>query len=84
MSEPTFTPLALAISFAGGPAALARFITEHQGKISAQAICDWKRCPADRAVVVEKATVDPESGKPRVSRHELRPDVFPADEREAA
>lgn len=58
-----------AIESAGGPAELARFITEHHTKITAQAICDWKRCPPGRVLVVERA-----SGVPR---HELRPDIYP-------
>ena len=36
--------------------------------ISPQAISQWKRCPAERALDVEKA-----SG---VSRHDLRPDIY--------
>lgn len=72
--------LARAIDFAGGPAELARFITEHQEKITAQAVCDWKRCPPARVIVVERATADPDTGQPRVTRHELRPDVYPAEQ----
>lgn len=60
-----------AIRLAEGPAALARFITEHYGQITAQAICDWKRCPAPRVLQVEAAT----NGE--VTRHELRPDLYP-------
>jgi DNA-binding transcriptional regulator YdaS (Cro superfamily) len=73
-----------AIQAAGGPADLARFITEHQGPITAQAICDWKRCPPARVLIVEKAAGTDGNGKPRVSRQELRPDLYPDDEREAA
>jgi len=60
-----------AIELAGGPAALARFISEHYESITAQAVCDWKRCPPKRVLQVEKA-VDA-----RVGRHELRPDLYP-------
>lgn len=74
------TALERAIAAAGGPAALARFITEHQEKITAQAICDWKRCPPKRVLLVERAAgVDPETGRPKVSRHELRPDLYPVE-----
>lgn len=66
-----------AIDEAGGPAELARFITENYEKISAQAICDWKRCPPRRVIAVEQAT------KGRVKRHELRPDIFPKERRAA-
>ena len=60
-----------AIEAAGGPAELARFITEHHERITAQAICDWRRCPPTRVLIVEKA-----SG---VSRHKLRPDIYPQE-----
>lgn len=73
-----------AINLAGGPAELARFITEHHEPITAQAICDWKSCPPKRVLVVEKATGTDGRGRPRVSRHELRPDLYPPDEKVAA
>jgi len=67
------TVLEIAIKAAGGPAKLARFITENfKPPISAQAICGWRRCPPKRVIQVEQAT----GGK--VPRHRLRPDVFPA------
>lgn len=69
-----------AIEAAGGPAELARFITEHQEKITAQAVCDWKRCPPARVLIVERATGTNGNGLPRVSRHELRPDLYPREE----
>lgn len=69
-----------AITAAGGPAELARFITEHQGPITAQAICDWKRCPPARVLTVEKAAGVDGHGKLRVSRHELRPDLYPEEQ----
>lgn len=72
-----------AIEAAGGPAELARFITEHQGPISAQAVCDWKRCPPARVLIVERATGTDGHGRPRVARHELRPDLYPAEEQPA-
>ena len=61
-----------AIREAGGVAALARALD-----IKTQSISGWTRCPADRAIDVEVAT----GGK--VTRYELRPDVFRlADARE--
>lgn len=71
------TALDHAIKVAGGPAALAKFISENYGEITAQAICDWRKCPPRRVLQVEAAT------KGIVSRHRLRPDLYPAD-REAA
>lgn len=71
--------LTRAIEVAGGPAELARFITENHEQITAQAVCDWKRCPPRRVLLVERATVDPETGQPQVTRHDLRPDLYPVE-----
>ncbi|TAL01394.1 MAG: pyruvate, phosphate dikinase, partial [Rhodospirillaceae bacterium] len=57
-----------AISEAGGVAALARAIN-----VTSQAISQWERVPAERALAVEAAT----SGK--VTRQQLRPDLYPKD-----
>lgn len=67
-----------AIELSGGPAELARFITANQGPITAQAICDWRRCPAGRVLTVEQAT------KGEVTRHDLRPDIYPREQAAAA
>ena len=56
-----------AITEAGGVAALARAIN-----VTSQAISQWDRVPAERVIAVEAA-----SGG-RVSRHELRADLYPA------
>jgi len=56
-----------AITEAGGTAALARTIN-----VTPQAVSQWDRVPAERALAVEQAT----GGK--VTRHELRPDLYPA------
>jgi DNA-binding transcriptional regulator YdaS (Cro superfamily) len=67
--------LAKAIENSGGPAALARAI----GGLTSQAVSQWKKCPADRVLDVERLT--------GVSRHDLRPDIFgpaPAATGEAA
>ncbi|TXN26866.1 YdaS family helix-turn-helix protein [Methylobacterium sp. WL19] len=58
------TALTLAIRMAGGPKALGERIG-----ISSQAISQWVECPPRRVIAVEAA-----SG---VSRHELRPDLYP-------
>jgi DNA-binding transcriptional regulator YdaS (Cro superfamily) len=57
-----------AVEGCGGPAKLAAALTERGIKITPQAISQWKRVPADRAILVEVIT--------GISRHELRPDVF--------
>lgn len=58
--------LTKAIKFAGGTARLAAYLG-----LRSQAISQWNRCPPSRAIAVEKATGG------RVSRHELRPDIYP-------
>lgn len=79
----TKTPSALerAIALVGGPTSLARFITANDRRpITPQGVHQWKECPSDRVLVVERATVDPATGKPRVSRSELRPDLYPLEQ----
>ncbi|WP_092047071.1 transcriptional regulator [Methylobacterium pseudosasicola] len=58
------TALQRAIEAAGGTKALSRKIG-----ISSQAISQWQECPPLRVLGVEEA-----SG---ISRHELRPDLYP-------
>ncbi|GJE44840.1 transcriptional regulator [Methylobacterium soli] len=60
--------LKLAVEKAGGPAALGRVLG-----ISGAAISQWQICPPLRVLAVENA-----SG---VSRHDLRPDLYPAEAR---
>lgn len=62
-----------AIEEAGGPAALAKFISDNYEPITTQAICDWLRCPPLRVLQVERATGG------RTTRYELRPDLYPAE-----
>ncbi|WP_432804181.1 transcriptional regulator [Azospirillum argentinense] len=58
--------LSQAIAAVGGPAELGRRL-----QISSQAISQWRKCPPERVIQVEEAT----GGK--VSRHALRPDLYP-------
>jgi DNA-binding transcriptional regulator YdaS (Cro superfamily) len=56
-----------AIEIAGGMRALARAIgIRHQG------ISKWTKVPATQALAVEKAT--------GISRHVLRPDIYPRED----
>ncbi|MBC2655532.1 helix-turn-helix domain-containing protein [Pseudomonas sp. MSSRFD41] len=58
-----------AVKAAGGQSALARIL-----KVTPQAVqkmCASGRVPAERAIEIEKAT--------GVSRHELRPDLYPSE-----
>ena len=80
-NEVEIDPLQKAISLSGGPAALARFITENypDTPITAQAICDWKRCPPKRVAQVVRAAAEGAKAlgldrSPTAS--DLRPDVF--------
>lgn len=54
---------------AGGNTGLSRALG---GEITPQAIAQWKQVPAERALRVEGAT--------GVSRHRLRPDLYPDPE----
>jgi DNA-binding transcriptional regulator YdaS (Cro superfamily) len=58
---------------AGGATALARLICERfkHVTISPQAVWQWKMIPADRVLMVETVT--------GVSRHRLRPDLYPQE-----
>lgn len=60
------TALEKAITEAGGTASLARTIN-----VTPQAISQWERVPAERVIAVEEAT----GGK--VTRSDLRPDLYP-------
>lgn len=69
MEEITSAQAALssARKIAGGNAGIARAI----GGITPQAVSQWRRVPAERVIDVERI-----SG---VSRHELRPDIYPIE-----
>lgn len=71
------SPLERAIEAAGGLSALAASL-----KTKPQTVWNWhdRGIPAERVLDVERATVDSESGLPRVSRHELRPDIYPVEQ----
>lgn len=64
MSETPQEALARAIDTAGGYAALGRKL-----KITGEAIMQWETVPPLRVLEVERVT--------RVSRHLLRPDLYP-------
>lgn len=57
--------LSKAISMLGGNAAVARIF-----RISREAVGQWEKCPANRAVALAAATGN------RVTPKQLRPDVF--------
>lgn len=71
MTNPRTEALADAIKAAGGLAALAGPLG-----ITAQAISQWDEVPPLRVLAVERIT--------GISRHALRPDLYPADAPAAA
>ena len=66
------TALLKAKEVAGGNTGLAEKI----GGLTPQAVSQWKRVPVERVLDVERIT--------GVPRHELRPDIYPPPDREAA
>lgn len=66
-------PLERAIGAAGGLTKLA-----DKMKVSPQVVANWRSrgIPAERVLELERATAD-EAGMPQVTRHELRPDLYP-------
>lgn len=71
------TPLERAIELVGGQSALARLCGVKQGHV-----WHWlrqaKRVPAERVIPIEMAT------KGAVTRHDLRPDLYPVAQEEIA
>lgn len=63
-----FEKLKKAIELVGGQTALARICGVQQSTVFG-----WKRAPAERAIQIEKAT------NAKVTRYELRPDLYPKD-----
>ena len=58
----------------GGNTALAQALTDRGNPITQQAVSQWRRVPAERAIEVERVT--------GVSRRELRPDIYPPPDAE--
>lgn len=71
--DPT-AALALAIDTVGGVSAMARAIG-----VTPSAVSQWTRAPSERAIDIERATAL-NGGKPAVTRHQLRPDLYPEGE----
>jgi len=66
-----------AVSIAGGQSGLAQML-----KVTPQAVQQWEKNgkpPAERVLDIENALLDPDTSKPRVTRHELRPDLYPVE-----
>lgn len=71
-------PLEKAIQVAGGQSELARKCGASQQQISYWLHKAKKRVPAEYVIPIERATGG------RVSRHELRPDLYPEETETAA
>jgi len=65
MSKTAHSARDRAVKEAGGPTRLAEKVG-----VTRSAVSQWRRVPAERVLDVERAT--------GVSRHELRPDIYPA------
>jgi len=75
-SAPSRAQTRLLIAVAGGPLLVGRMFDP---PISSQAVSQWARVPAARCLVIEAQT------QGRVTRHELRPDLYgPAPRRRKA
>ena len=69
-------PLERAIGAAGGLTKLA-----DKMKVSPQVVANWRArgVPAERVLDLERATVMEEGEQPKVTRHEIRPDLYPME-----
>lgn len=65
--------LRVAVELLGGPTATAKEIGKSQSSVS-EMLSQGKRVPAEWCIPLEKAT----GGK--ITRHELRPDLYPLDD----
>lgn len=76
MDEAFKTALDRAKEAVGGNVGLAKLLSDQGHRITSQAVSQWDRVPADRVLSVESVT--------GVSRHDLRPDIYPVEAREQA
>ena len=84
-TEPTgMEALALAVEILGSQSAVARAIGKTQQTVN-DVVRTGKRVPAEWCLPLERATAEKGPDK-MVSRHQLRPDLYPTedDERDAA
>lgn len=79
-------PLQRAIDMVGSQAELARRVASFtkNDKVSPQHIWNWlnrdKHVPDWSVLALEAATADERTGRPRVLRHDFRPDLYPEDQ----
>jgi DNA-binding transcriptional regulator YdaS (Cro superfamily) len=75
------SPIDRAIDAAGSLTELARRLD-----VSPQVVVNWRArgVPAERVLEIERATIDESTGEPSVRRSDLRPDLYPPNERAVA
>ncbi len=72
-----------AIAIVGSQAELARRVAASTGnpKVKQAHVWNWlnrdEEVPAEVVLAIEAATVDEKTGRPRVLRNDLRPDLYP-------
>lgn len=84
-NTPQMKALARAVEIAGSQAELARRVAKHSknDKVRQAHVWNWLNrdfeVPADMVLAVEASTLDDTTGRPRVLRHDLRPDIYPEE-----
>ncbi len=82
MASHELASLQRAVDLLGSQAELAKAISKPDRVIRQQHIWNWlnrdKKVPAEAVLSIEVATVL--NGKPLVTRHDLRPDLYPAEQ----
>lgn len=80
MSAMKKAPIDLAIDAVGSLTDLAKRL-----EADPQVLVNWRKrgIPAERVLEVEKATIEPGSDVPKVTRHQLRPDLYPEEAKAA-
>ena len=64
-----------AIDLLGGPSAVVRLLEKRGISISPWAVNKWRRrVPPERVLLLEELT------EGRITRHELRPDIYPMEQ----
>lgn len=83
MKQDPVGALKRAIEIAGSQAELARRVAATTGnaKVKQAHVWNWLNrdgeVPAEMVLAVEAATLDEKTGRPRVLRNDLRPDLYP-------
>ena len=71
-------PIDMVFDLLGGPSAIAKLFVDPNGKpLTPWAVSKWRRrVPAERVLAIERLTIDPDTGQPRITRYDLRPDIY--------